>query len=123
MFSGQPLNSVHESLFGAIEDEDGEEEGDDEETCAIEEACDVEGADTEAGVLEGFEDGGEGVDVQEGAILLGGETQGIDDGSGVHQQLNTKGDEELEVAVFRGPGGDDEAPGHGMKADKDYQYW
>ena len=90
-------------MFGAVEDEDGEEEGDKEEEGAIEEACGIEGADTQTGVFEGFEDGGQGIDAQQGAVLRRGKAQGIDDGGGVHQQLHTETDEEVKVTVFRRP--------------------
>ena len=42
------LNSVHEALLGAVEEQDGEEHDDDEGNGAVEHTPDVEGADTEA---------------------------------------------------------------------------
>ena len=104
------LYRVHEALLGAIEEDDGEEHDDEEGDGAIEQAPDVEGADAEAGILECLEDRGEGVDVEECLILLRCEGEGIDDWSGIHQELDTETDEHVEVTVFGGERGDDESP-------------
>lgn len=108
---------IHELLLGAVEDDDGEEHGDTEEEGAIEEAADGEGADTQTAVLEGLEDGGEGVDIEVDLILGGGEAHGVDDGRGVHEELDAEADEHVQVAVLGGQRGDDESPGHGVEAD------
>lgn len=117
-----PLHRIHKPLLGAVEDDDGEEEGDGEENGAVEETADGEGADTEAAVLEGLKDGGEGVDVEIGLVLGGGEAHGVDDGGSIHQELDTEADEHVEVAVLGGQRGDDESPGHGVEANHDYQH-
>ena len=117
------LYCVHKFLLGAVEDDDGEEEGDAEEGGAVEETTDGEGANTEAAVLESLEDGGEGVDVEVDLVLGGGEAHGVDDGGGVHKKLDTKADKHVEVTVLRGERGDDESPGHGVETDHRYQYW
>ena len=114
------LYCVHELLLGAVEDDDGEEEGDGEEGGAVEEATDGEGADTQTAVLEGLEDGGEGIDIEVDLVLGGGEAHGVDDRRGVHEELDAEADEHIEVAVFRGERGDDESPGHGVEADHHY---
>jgi len=109
-------------LFRAVEDEDGEEEGDQEEDGAVEETGGIEGADTQATVFEALENGGKRVDVQQETVLWGGEAQGVDDGGGVHQQLDAETYEEREVTVLGGPGGDDETPGHGVKTNHDDEH-
>lgn len=104
------LYCVHKPLLGAIEKEDGEEHYDDEGEGAIEHAPDIEGADAEAGVFEGLEDRGEGIDIEEHLILLGGEGEGVDDWGGIHQELDTEADEHVEVTILGGERGDDESP-------------
>ena len=115
------LNSVHEALLGAVEEDDSEEHDDEEGEGAIEDAPEVEGAHAEAGIFEGFEDGGEGVDVQEGLVFFRGEGEGVDDWCGVHQELHSEADEHVEVTVFGGEGGDDESPRHGVEAYHSYE--
>ncbi len=109
------LYSVHEALLGAVEEEDSEEHHDDESEGAIEHTPGIESADTEAGVLERLKDGGEGVDIEEQPVLLGSKGKGIDDWRGIHQELNTEGDEHVEVTVLGGERRDDESPRHGME--------
>lgn len=104
------LNSIHKPLLGAVEEEDGEEHHDNEGDRAIKHAPEIEGAYAEAGVFECLEDGGEGVDVQEGLVFFRGEGEGIDNGGGVHQELNTEADEHVEVTVLGGERGDNESP-------------
>ena len=115
------LYCVHEALLGAVEEDDSEEHDDDEGEGAIEDAPEVEGAHAEAGIFEGFEDGGEGVDVQECLVFFRGEGEGVDDWGGVHQELNTEADEHVEVTVFSGERGDDESPRHSVESNHSYE--
>ena len=94
------LHCIHETLLGAVEDDDGEEHGDAEEGGAVEEAGGGVGADAQATVLEGLEDGGYRIEVEIDLILGGGEAHGVDDGSGVHQELDAEADEHVEIAVL-----------------------
>ena len=96
------LHSIHESLFGAVEEDDGEEHGDAEEGGTVEEPGDGEGADTKTAVFEGLEDGRQRIDIEVDLILGRGEAHRVDDGRGVHEQLNAKANEHSQVAVFRG---------------------
>ena len=116
------LHSIHESLFGAVEEDDGEEHGDAEEDGTVEEPGDGEGADTETAVLEGLEDGRQRIDIEVDLILGRGEAHRVDDGRGVHQELDTEGDEHCQIAIFSGQGGDDESPGHGVKPNHHDEY-
>lgn len=120
MFCGfrvRRLYRVHEALFGAVEEDDGEEHYDNEGEGTIYEVHSIEGAGTDEGVFEDFEDWGEGVDVDNPAILLWGEAQWVDDWGCIHQELDAEGDEHVEVTVLGGHRGDDETPRHGVHAD------
>lgn len=94
------LHSIHEALLGAVKDDDGEEHSDAEDYGAIDEAAGIEGADAKATVLEGLEDWGEWVEVDDPAVFLWGEGEWIDYWGGVHEELDAELDEELQVAVF-----------------------
>ena len=49
------------------------------------------------------------------AVSLGGHAQGIDDGRGIHEQLQAETDEIPQVEVFGGQRGDDQPQRHGVK--------
>ena len=55
---GNVLHGIHETLLGAVEDDDSEEHGGTKDAETVEKTCDVERAGTEAAVFEGFEDWG-----------------------------------------------------------------
>ena len=104
------LYCVHEVAFDTAENDDGEGEGDKHEDGAVEETTPVEGTTTETAIFEGLEDGSEGVELENGFIFLWGCAQRVDDRSGIHEELDAKSDEELQVTVLGGQGGDDESP-------------
>lgn len=112
VFMHSGLYGIHEVALGTAEDDDAEEEGDEREEGAVEEAAPREGAAGEAGVFEGLEDGGQGVEGDDITILLWCSAQGVDDRGGIHEELDAKLDEKLEIAVLGGEGGDDQACSH-----------
>ena len=111
---GNVSDGIHETLLGAVEDDDSEEHGGTKDAETVEKTCDVEGASAEERVFEGLEDGGERIDVEEYPVLLRRETQGIDDWRGVHQELDAEAYQHIEVAVFGGHRRDDQSPRHGV---------
>lgn len=113
------LNCIHEALFGAVEDDDSEEQGDGEGSGAVEEASGREGADTKAAVFKCLEDGRQGIDIEVHLILGGGKAQGVDNWRSIHEQLDTETNEHVQVTVLRGQRGNDETPRHGVEADHD----
>ena len=117
------LNSIHEALFGAVEDDDGEEQGDGEGCGAVEEASDREGADTKAAVFKCLEDGRQGIDIEVHLVLGGGKAQGIDNGRSIHEQLDAESNEHVQVAVLGGQRSDDESPRHSMEANHHDEHW
>ena len=109
------LHCVHEVAFDTAENDDGEGEGDKHEESAVEETTPVEGAATQATVFESFEDGSEGVELEDGFIFLWGCAQRVDDRCGIHKELDAKSDKELQVTVLGGQGWDDKPPRKGVE--------
>ena len=104
------LYCIHEVTLDAVEDDDGEEEGDAHEDGAVEKAAPVEGATTHAAVLEGFEDGGEGVEGDDVSVLAGGCAQRVDDRGGVHEELDAKAYKLAQVSILGSHRRDDHTP-------------
>lgn len=100
---GNVLNGIHETLLGAVEDDDSEEHGYAKDAETVEKTCDVERAGTEAAVFEGFEDWGQWIDVYNPSIFLWGKAERVDDWGGVHEQLYAELYKEFQVPVFCGP--------------------
>ena len=100
-FVFEELNSVHEALFGAVEEDNSKEHNNAKAGDAIEQTANGEGTNTEATIFECLKDGWEGIDVKECLVLGGSKAQRIDDRSGIHQELYTKADEHIQITVFR----------------------
>ncbi len=95
-----PLNRIHKALLGAVEKDDSEEHGDAQKGSAIEKPPDGECANAKTTVFECLKDGREGIDIEVCLILSGGEAHRVDDRGRIHQQLNAKTDEHVEVTVL-----------------------
>ena len=104
------LHCVHKIPFSAVEDDYSEEQGHHKEDKAIEKATPAEGTAAHAAVFESLENGGQGVEFEDGANCAAGGAHGVDDGGGVHEELHTEGDQLLEVSVFGGKCGDNKSP-------------
>ena len=104
------LHCIHEALLGTVEDDDSEEHGDNEEGGTIKEATDREGTDTKATILKCLKNGREWINIDIHLILGRGKAQGIDNGRSIHEQLDTKANEHIQVTVLRGQRGNDESP-------------
>ena len=99
------LNRIHERALLAVEDEDAEEEDGEGEEGGVEEAGPVHLAHAGDHVAGVGEDALEGVHLQdqrEAAVT--GDVNRIDDGGGVHPQLQAEGDEVVQIAVFHREG-------------------
>ena len=101
------------------EDNDGEEEGNAHEDGAVKKSTPVERTTTQTTVFESFKDGSEGVESDDVAVFLRCCREGIDDWSGIHEELDAKLNQELHVTVFGGHGGDDKSPRHAMHGNQE----
>ena len=97
------LNHIHEVLLSAIEYDNTEKEDDYGEGKAVKEIRPFEHSDASESILKRLGDGCQRICHNQpylvGIVVLH-HRQGIDDGSGIHPQLDTEGDQEAEVAVF-----------------------
>ena len=95
------LHCIHEGALDFFEHDDAEEEehggggGGNSEALPGDRAAEVDGA-------EGFDDGGHRVEVQPESVFFRDHAHGVDDGCGIHGELDAEGDEEGEIAVFCG---------------------
>ena len=96
------LYRVHEVTFYAVEDDDGEEEGDEHEDGAIEEATPIEGATTHTAIFKGFEYRGKWVKGYQIFVFTRRCTQGVDDWCGIHEKLDAETYQLTKVTVFGG---------------------
>ena len=115
------LHRIHKIPFRSAEDDNCQEQGDEHEDGAIKQSAPIQGTTAHAAVLEGFENGGKGIHGNDVAVFFRCGTQGVDDRSGVHEELHAEADQLGEVAVFGGHGGDDESPRHGVECDQEDQ--
>lgn len=115
------LYCIHEVALDAVEDDDGEEEGDAHEDGAVEKVAPVEGSTTHAAVLEGLENRGEGVEGDDVSVLAGGCAQRVDDGGGVHEELDAEANKLAQVTILGGHRRDDHAPRHGVESNEEHQ--
>lgn len=103
------LDSIDESFFNSIEDDYTDEQDDEHKACAVCQTRPGGVAGAEEAFAEGFDDGGNGVDVGHPAPLFGDAGDGVDDRRTIHPEADAKTDQVLQVTVFRGHGGDDDA--------------
>ena len=101
---------VHKVAFCAVENDDGDEQCHEHEQRTVEQTAPAEGAATHATVFEGFEDGCERIEFEDGAYLASRGAHGIDDRSGVHEQLDAEPHQLSKVAIFRSERGNDKPP-------------
>jgi hypothetical protein len=101
------LHRVHEGALDFFEHDDAEEKerggdcGGDSETLPWDCAAEEDGAET-------LNDGGHGVEIHEESVFFWNHAGWVDDGGGIHGELDTETDEEGEIAVFCGERGDDD---------------
>ncbi len=107
--AGPPSDGVHKGLFDAVEEQHAEQQGQQHDAQAVEQVQGVQFAGAQEGEAEAFDDGGERVELDIQAVLLGDGGERVDDRGGVHPQLHAKADQEAQVAVAGGQGGDDDA--------------
>ena len=127
--SDRSSDGVHEGFLDAVEGDDTEGEEDNHEDETVDEPAPTdEHAGVEESVLEGLDDGGDGIQAHQ---LMNGDAheehalglrEGIDDRRGVHPQLHDEGEEDLQVAVLGGPGGDEDAKAQGQAGHHEQQH-
>src|SRR5690348_6699740 len=64
------LYGIHESSLYLIEGQYSDEQGDEHEDCAVQQTVRIERSLAENGIAEGFDDGGQRVDIDHPAITL-----------------------------------------------------
>ena len=81
------LYCIHETALHLVEDDYTKQQQDTHEDKTIPQSPPGEIALAEGGILEGFDDGGHGVEHDKGAqCLIGDHADGVDDRGGVHPQ-------------------------------------
>jgi len=105
-----PLHRIHEAALHAVEDHHADDEQHAHEDEAVAEIQPREEALSERGILEGLDDGGDGVEQHQRAqFLIGHHAQRIDNGGGIHPQLYDEAEKHGEVAIFGGERRHDDA--------------
>ncbi len=118
-----PLYRIHKGLLNAVEEQYADEENDDHGYEAVTQHGPTEASPADEGMPESFYDGRDGVYVGNPAPILGNGWDGVNDWRGVHPQLDAKGDQEAQVAIFCGQGGDDDAKAESQAGHQQDQQW
>ena len=113
-------HGIHEIALGTSEDEDGEEESDTHKEGAVEETVPIERATTQAAIFERLKDGRKGVEGYDVTVFFRSCGKGVDNWSGIHEELDAKLDKELHVTVFGGHRGDNQSPRHTVHGYQEY---
>ena len=123
------LHRIHKTLLDFVENHNTQPQKNYHKCKTVGEPAPAdEGSGTKETVLESLDDGGHGVEEHNGveihschylAFHLG---EGIDDRRGVHPQLHDEGEEDLQVAVLGGPGGDEDAKAQGQAGHHEQQH-
>ena len=110
------LHRVHETPLDAVEHQESEEEDDCHKDKTVDEPAPAHKfSAAEESVFEGLDDGGDGIEAHQ---LVDGDAvpdhapglaEGVDDRGRIHPELHKEGQEDLEVAVFGGHRGEDDA--------------
>jgi len=101
------LNCIHEGALDFFEHDDSEEKerggdcGGDSEALPWDCAAQEDGAET-------LNDGSHGVEIHEESVFFRNHACRVDDGGGIHGELDAETDEKGEIAVFCGERGDDD---------------
>src|ERR1035441_3230328 len=108
-FCFSPSDRIHKRPLDVVEEDDAEEKDASDDPGADAQVAPTEKAFAKEGVAEGFDDRGHRV--QDDHPTGGGvkHRQRVNDRGGIHGQLDAKGDQNLQVAVFRGQRGHDDA--------------
>jgi len=70
---------------------------------------------------EGFDDARHGVELNEPFVFRWGGAQRVNDGGGVHHELDAESDQKSEVAVFGGEGRNDQPKAKAKQSHLEYQ--
>ena len=107
-----PLTShrIHEGALDFVEDDDAEEQQDAHKYEGVAEGEPGEVTLAEGDVFEGLDDRGHRVEHDDGAqCRVCDHAHGVDNGGGVHPELDDEGEEDSEVTVLSGHRGDKDA--------------
>lgn len=106
-FKISPLNSIHEGALDFFEHDDAEEKQHGSNGSGNSEALPWDFAAEEDGA-EALDDRCHGVEVHEEGVFFRNHAGWVDDGGGIHGELDTETDEEGEITILCGERGDDD---------------
>lgn len=119
----QKLNGVNEGFFDAVEDDGADEKDHEHESGAVGQAQPGGVAGAQKSCPEGFNDRCDGVYIRHPAPILRNAGHRVDDWRGIHPQANSKAYQVLQIAIFCGHGGDDDAKAQPEPSHQHQKYW
>ena len=102
-------NCIHKGRFYAIKNDCANNHDHQHKAKTVEQIQRVDRAAAQEGEAEGFDDGGHGVELDDPLEAFGDGGAGVDDRGGVHEEGDAEADQEAQVAVLGGEGGDEDA--------------
>ena len=93
-------DGIHKRLFGAVEDDDAQEQGECREGRCVGQSGQRRVAGSEEAVFKTFNDVGDRIPPQNVSSLFAERAHRINNGSGVHCQLHTERKQKRQVAIF-----------------------
>ena len=101
------LHRVHEGALDFFEHDDSKEKQHGSDGSGDSESLPWDCAAEEDGA-EALDDGGHGVEIHKEGVFFRNHAGWVDDGGGIHGELDSETDEEGEITVFCGERGDDD---------------
>ena len=102
------LNRIDEGFLRLVKNDDPEHKCHEREGYRIAERTEGEFALPKEAKAEGFNNARHGVELDEPFVVGWGGAQWVNDGSGVHHELDAEGDQKGEVSVFSSECGNDQ---------------
>ena len=115
------LNRIDEGFLRLVKNDDAEHERYEREGYRIAERTEGEFALPKEAKAEGFNNARHGVELNEPFVFRWGGAQGVNDGGGVHHELDSEGDQKGEVSVFGSECGNDQPYAQAQKRHLEYQ--
>jgi len=103
------LNRIDEGFLRLVKNNDAQYEGNEGEGNGVAQRLEGKAALAQEPVAEGFNNAGHGVEFNDPFVGGWGGAERVNDGSGVHHELDAEADEKGEVAVLRGEGCNDQS--------------
>jgi len=96
------LHSINKSFLRLVKNNDSQYEGNEGEGNGVAQRLEGKAALAQEPVAEGLNNSGHGVEFNDPFVGGWGGAERVNDGGGVHHELDAEGDEKGEVAVLRG---------------------